>query len=456
MGAATPWGLRVTDRRRLMLAFAAVPLLLTLAWALGLKGALFAGGFWSVRNLLLYYTGILAIGFLSAAVILAARPVQVESLLGGLDKFYRLHKWLGIAGVGLGIVHWLIEILPRSFVAWGWVAAPQRRPRPPIDAAAGFDPFRDLHEPAAALGEWALYLTVALVILALWKRFPYRWFFKAHRVLAALYLLLAFHAAILMGSAYWSAPVGLPLGILMLAASLAALAALFRRIGKARRATGVIEALDSHPANEVIEVTVRLSTAWPGHRAGQFAFVDFGDREGPHPFTISSAWHRDGRLRFSIKGLGDYTRTLPERLFPGQSVVIEGPYGRFDFGEDGGRQLWIAGGIGITPFMAGLEALAAKGKRADIDLVYSTRKANQAVIERLRALMEQMGGRLHLLVTPPDDPLTVERLDAMVPDWRRTDIWFCGPAPFGHALRRAMLAAGLSPESFHQEFFSMR
>src|SRR3546814_3372629 len=64
-------------------------------------------------------TGVLAIGFLSAAVILAARPVQFENLLGGLDKFYRLHKWFGIAGASLGVIHWLIEILPRSFVRWG-------------------------------------------------------------------------------------------------------------------------------------------------------------------------------------------------------------------------------------------------------------------------------------------------------------------------------------------------
>ena len=447
----------MTDWKRLALAFAALPLLLTLVWALGLQANPVAGGFWAIRNVVLYYTGVLAIGFLSAAVILAARPVQFENLLGGLDKFYRLHKWFGIAGASLGVIHWLIEILPRSFVRWGWVAAPVRRPRPPIAGATGFDPFRDLHEPAAAVGEWALYLLVALVIVALWKRFPYRYFFKAHRVLAVLYLALVFHAAILMGPTYWSVPVGPLLGMLMAAASLAALASLFRRIGKARRATGAIEDIEHHEDGGVIEVTVRLATAWPGHRAGQFAFVDFGDREAPHPFTISSAWQRDGRLRFSIKGLGDYTRVLPQRLFPGQAVTIEGPYGRFDFrGGDGERQLWIAGGIGITPFMAGLETLDHEGGHADVDLIYSTRMRNEALVRRLQALADRTGARLHLLVTPPDEPLTIERLETIVPDWRSAGVWFCGPAGFGNALREAMLASGLPARRFHQELFAMR
>lgn len=446
----------MTDRKRLILAFAAIPLILTLVWALGLKANPFAGGFWAARSALLYYTGILAIGFLSVAVILAARPVQIESLLGGLDKFYRLHKWLGIAGASAGIVHWLIEILPRSFVGWGLVAAPLRRPRVPAEAPTGFDPFRDLHEAAVGIGEPALYLMAALVVLALWKRLPYRYFFKAHRVLAVLYLVLMFHSAILMGPAYWSAPVGPLLGILMFAAALAALASLFGRIGKTRRATGAIEAVEHDPDAGVVEVTVRLATAWPGHRAGQFAFVDFGDREAPHPFTISSAWHRDGRLRFSIKGLGDYTRVLPERLFPGQEVTIEGPYGRFDFRRGGERQLWIAGGIGITPFMAGLEAMDAEAARPAIDLIYSTRVRNEALVRRLRALADPMGTRLHLLVTPPDEPLTIERLEAIVPDWRSASVWFCGPEGFGDTLREAMLADGLPAERFHQELFAMR
>lgn len=77
--------------------------------------------------------------------------------------------------------------------------------------------------------------------------------------------------------------------------------------------------------NAGLEVGIRLDTAWPGHNAGQFAFVTFDDSESAHPFTISSAWHKDGRLTFTIKGIGDYTRALPELLSVEKAVIIEGP-----------------------------------------------------------------------------------------------------------------------------------
>ncbi len=442
-------------RTRLVLVFLALPLLIAVLWMLSVPRNAAAGGFWAIRSLAVYCTGFLAIGFLSAGVILAARPVQFEELLGGLDKYYRLHKWFGIAGAILGVLHWLIEILPRSFARWGWLPPRVRGPRPHIDPAAGFDMFRDLREAAVSVAEPTLYAMLALVLIALWKRFPYRLFLRTHRLLSVVFLVLVFHAVILMGRHYWGGPIAPVVGILMAAASLAALASLFHRIGKSRRAAGRIHSIDFHEGSGVVEVAIALETAWPSHRPGQFAYIDFQDGEPPHPFTISSAWHHDGKLRFGIKGLGDYTRVLPERLFPGQHVTIEGPYGRFDF-ESRQRQLWIAGGIGIAPFIAGLEGLTTEDERPQIDLVYSTRQHDDELLSRLSELADRTGAHLHVLVTPPDPPLTMQRLEEMVPDWGDSDVWFCGPAGFVDAMRDAMFARGLPPARFHREFFALR
>jgi predicted ferric reductase len=57
----------------------------------------------------------------SIAVMLAARPVQIERLLGSLDKFYRLHKWLGLAAAIVAVGHWLLETGPRWMVGQGWL-----------------------------------------------------------------------------------------------------------------------------------------------------------------------------------------------------------------------------------------------------------------------------------------------------------------------------------------------
>jgi len=80
------------------------------------------GNYWALRGTLILGTGYLAIGCMSVVMILAARPVRLERLLGGLDQFYRLHKGLGIAGVLFGVAHWLLEILPKWMVGQGWLA----------------------------------------------------------------------------------------------------------------------------------------------------------------------------------------------------------------------------------------------------------------------------------------------------------------------------------------------
>lgn len=440
---------------RLRITFLALLVLLAGLWLLGLPTGGLTAGFWPARNTLIYGTGILAIGLMSAGVILAARPVQIEDALGGLDKFYRLHKWFGITGSLFAVAHWLLEILPRWMVRQGWL---ERPPRPPAGAqpAVVVDLFRGLRGTATTLGEWSLYLLLVLVALALWRRFPYRYFFATHRLMAPVYLVLVFHAVVLMPPDYWNAPIGFLMVPLMAAGSAAAGVSLFRRIGYSRRTVGRIESLNYHTDNSVLDVGIRLETAWPGHHAGQFAFVNFGGVESAHPFTISSAWHRDGRLAFSIKGLGDYTRALPEQLFPGQAVTIEGPYGRFDFQGERNRQIWIGGGIGITPFIARLQALADAGRDGPVDLFYSTNAPAAAFIENIRQLAERAGVRFHLVVPPRDGLLTLDCLAEMIPEWKEAEIWFCGPLGFGHALRAAMTARGFPATHFYQELFDMR
>ncbi|MEP1906299.1 MAG: ferric reductase, partial [Nitratireductor sp.] len=64
--------------------------------------------------------------------------------------------------------------------------------------------------------------------------------------------------------------------------------------------------------------------------------------------------------------------------------------------------------------------------------------------------------RLHLLVDGKDGRLSAERIKQAVPEWEEAGIWFCGPAGFGLALRKDLLASGLSPDAFHQELFQLR
>jgi predicted ferric reductase len=260
--------------------------------------------FFALRNSLINYTGIITIAAMSIAMILMVRSLCIESFLDGLDKSYRLHKWMGISALVVAIVHWLWAQAPKWMVGLGLLTRPARQPRadPGSEILRFFQSQRGLAEQ---LGEWAFYAAVVLILLALVKRFPYHLFFKVHRLLAITYLLLVFHSVVLIKFDYWGSGIGPLMAVLMMAGMGAALMSLFRRIGHSHKALGTVEDVGHHRDNRVFKVQLKLKDRWPGHEAGQFAFITFDRREGSHPFTIASSWHGDGRLKFHIKGIGD-------------------------------------------------------------------------------------------------------------------------------------------------------
>ena len=74
---------------------------------------------------------------------------------------------------------------------------------------------------------------------------------------------------------------------------------------------------------------IELKAAW---EAGDFAFIRFPGIRGLreyHPFSIVNVPSRNARLRFAIRGDGDFTRALPEKLTEGAAVEVLPPFGRY-------------------------------------------------------------------------------------------------------------------------------
>lgn len=429
-------------------------ILLSWSAALAVTGPGTASIAWAVHDQALYLSGLLAIGLMSFAMVLATRPAWLEKPLGGMDRIYRTHKWSAILAVGFATLHWLVEMsddVVKSLVG--------RAGRVPEQHYNGL--IDNLRDAAEEFGEFAIYVVIAMVVLALWKRFPYKFWRHIHRAMPALYLLLAFHAAMLAPTRYWSQPIGIVLAFMLTAGSIAAGLSLTGRIGRSRQARGTVLSVAS-PTPDITEISCRLEGPWRGHRAGQFAFVRFDRFEGAHPFTIASADRGDRSVRFEIKALGDYTRGLSTRVHMGQSVTVEGPYGRFELDrrDAKARQIWIAGGIGITPFIAWLEALRGNPDAAPVaELHYSTRDAERdPFVARLQSLCATLP-RITLTVhdsSKPDGSLTAERLAAVHGDAKRTEVWFCGPSAFGQQLRSGLARSWGRRLRFHQEAFDMR
>ena len=442
------------------IAWAACLLLLLIAWWLTDPLPPPPYTFIALRNAVVNGTGVVAIGVMAVALMLAVRPVVLEPALGGLDKMYRLHKWLGITGLVAAVLHWAATQAPGWLVALGWLQRPQRllRPAPPDDGLLRW--LQSQRGLAEELGEWAFYAVVVLVALALLKRFPYRYFFSTHRLLGVAFLVLVFHSLVLMPFAYWSQWLGPLMAVLMVGGSVAAMVLVFRRAGRRRQAYGTVEQVTRHDAMGVLEVRLQLKSRWAGHAAGQFVFVRFDGDAEPHPFTLSSAWTGDGSLLLLIKGLGDYTSRLPARLRAGDLVRVEGPYGRFTFQKNSRTpttgQIWVGAGIGITPFIARMQHLALHPGGEAVDLFHPVRHLDAAAADHLANDARASGVRLHVLIDARDGLLTSARLRATVPDWQTRDVWFCGPPGLGAALRHDLLLQGLPAAAFHQELFELR
>lgn len=407
------------------------------------------------RTTILNYTGIMGMGVMSLALVLAARPLVFEGFLGGLDKMYRMHKWLGITGLIMVVLHWLTKQVPGWLTDLGLMVRTVRV-HSPEPTAPVFQFLQSLRGAAEGLGEWAFYATVILIGLALVKWFPYRLFFKTHRLLAVVYLFLVFHSVVLMKFSYWDELVGPVMVLLMVSGAVAAVIILLRRVGLSRRAVGVVNKIEFHREVRVLALDVQIKGRWSGHESGQFVFVTFDASEGAHPFTISSAWAGDGHMQFLIKDLGDYTKVLPATLKVGDPVKIEGPYGRFNFSGTRRRQIWVGGGIGVTPFVARLKELSQKADTPAIDLFYATAQPYQLAVHELRQLALEAGVKLHVLVEARDGRLTTQKICETVPDWAASDVWFCGPTGFGEALKQDFKARGLPGVNFHEELFDLR
>lgn len=430
----------------------AISLISLLAWA----GAWWAQPpapitIWVVRDQLILLTGLAAYALMALIMLLAVRPMWLETRLGGLDKMYQLHKWSGIMAAVLAAAHYLIKLgKPVLLALFDPVA---KTPR----AAALLDVFRG---SAKDIGEWAVWILLAMVVLTLWRRFPYHIWRQVHRIASVIFLVVAFHGIVLTPAAWWWQPAGWWVAACTALGVVCAVLALTGNIGRARRHKGQV--LDvQRLTDDVLMVTCRVQGEWR-HSSGQFAFLTVDRREGGHPFTVSGADDGSGQVRFSIKALGDYTRRLQNQLAAGQNVIIEGPYGCFDLQrDDANPQIWIAAGIGVTPFVSWLESLQAQPDKAPkATLYYCARNAGDAPFaQRLEALCANVPNvTLHLRYSDTQGYLTADELAAVHgPGEPWPGIWFCGPTGFADALKDGLQRRGMPVrQRFHQEVFQMR
>jgi predicted ferric reductase len=212
-----------------------------------------------------------------------------------------------------------------------------------------------------------------------------------------------------------------------------------------------------HLGTDVVDIVMSPAARALEFRAGQFVYATFHQNGIPresHPFTIASAPGEDV-IRIVVKQLGDFTSSMMG-LRPGAVAQLEGPFGRFYPRHDSARsQTWIAGGIGITPFLSWARSLDDSVKA---DLYYCTPGPDDSHF--LDGLFQIADRFPELRVIPVRKRslghLTVSDIEAVNPDVAQGHVFICGPRVLIDNLTRGFVTRGVARHCIHSESFDFR
>src|ERR1700760_3002371 len=296
-------------------------------------------------------TGIAAAVLLATVVILASRLAVTEMLFGDLTKVYVAHGVIGMTMFALVSFH------PLMYLVGGLLFGATF-----LSAAHVLVPFH------VVVLDWISYIAIATALIpTMYMRLSFAWWRAIHLLLGAA-MILTGYSILIDNTAFDTSQIPALrdyLYVLFILGTLSFLwVAVFRRMVEPKREYRVIDT-QIHDAANAIELTVEPAGPPVKYRAGQFAYVDILQnldqtrREfEAHPFSIASA-PGERRMRLVIEGAGDHTRRVQQLTAGGDSrVLIHGSFGRLVVDRPERRQqLWLAGGIGITPFLAMAEEL---------------------------------------------------------------------------------------------------
>ena len=136
--------------------------------------------------------------------------------------------------------------------------------------------------------------------------------------------------------------------------------------------------------------------------------------------------------------------------------MIEGPYGKFL--SSGAEEVWVAGGIGITPFIAMACDLDENTNRK-VCLFYSVRTSDEFIeMELFFGLARRTNGRFRVYpwITKENGYMKLDNIKKEVGDISRKSFFLCGPDSLKNSFVDALVNDGIPRESIYSEDFSFK
>jgi len=365
---------------------------------------------------------------MALAMLISCRFKFIDSWVGGIDKAYIWHKWFGILGLVGACFHWLLV---------------------PGPAGNAVDPaFTEIGEE---IGQWAMYALLILGGVSVVKNIPYRIWFYTHKLMGPIFLFSVYHTF------FSDVPfeiMSLTGGTLIIVSTLGLFSwiykSLFSRHEYKEYIVAEVEKLDG-----AIEVKMIPETETITYQAGQFAYLDFGfDRvEHFHPFTITSS-PQDHTLSFIIRDLGKHTHHLQTKVSVNQLVTVDGGYGQMHAKKDTSKpQIWIAGGIGITPFLSWLKERPTQ----QVHLFFVGKgRLYQVLVEKVAKLISSENVMFHYDMSPTKRLSHDDVLEKITQPIESYQVFACGPKAMLKSLKHGLLSEGLPRKNWTTENFIMR
>ena len=194
-------------------------------------------------------------------------------------------------------------------------------------------------------------------------------------------------------------------------------------------------------------------------KAGQFLHYVLNhaptdDRGSDRWFTIASApYERHVMIttRFASKRSSTFKKRL-KALKPGDSVEVSDLDGDFIVSDLKKQYVFIAGGIGITPFRSILKQAAHEGKQLRVTLLYSNRKHVAAYKKEFDAMARRNPHlKIHYLFHP--QRLDKQTIKELVPDLKTPFFYVSGPEPMVESLGKMLRQLGVSRKRIKQDWF---
>lgn len=198
------------------------------------------------------------------------------------------------------------------------------------------------------------------------------------------------------------------------------------------------------------------------YKAGQFCFLRLNKNKlhARHPFTMSSS-PKEQDVCFTIKNSGRFTKTA-FNLREGEEVVVDGPFGIFTLRDDGKNCVFIAGGVGITPFFSMIKDNLLKERRRNILLIYGSKTKEDIIFkEKLDNIKELWFKKVYALsneaslVTGEYENGYINKnlINKYVKSIGNSSYYICGPEAMKVSVKKALFDLGVKKQDIIIEDF---